>query len=262
MTHNDSSNVGCYDGVKAEIRINGLRIKFSQKYLQKIKRRIQYIKYCYRTLTFNSFREPTIDLILENLLVPLGQFSEKYLARASVLFIPVVHVMVLYTAYIFLIELSDIWSLLVHIFGHYLLIQILFNYNFACFTRPGFIVDQLSTSLNSEKLEKCRKCGVFRPIRAHHCSSCGKCVLQMDHHCPWINNCVGLFNHRYFFNFCLFTTFGLLFVILFTFPFYTSLRYYYSRMTHYMTHHLYIGNTTPRNHHFGIFSQNRKLRKI
>jgi hypothetical protein len=115
MTHNDSSNVGCYDGVKAEIRINGLRIKFSQKYLQKIKRRIQYIKYCYRTLTFNSFREPTIDLILENLLVPLGQFSgnnltpwltsnfclEKYLARASVLFIPVVHVMVLYTAYIY-----------------------------------------------------------------------------------------------------------------------------------------------------------------
>lgn len=27
----------------------------------------------------------------------------------------------------------------------------------------------------------CRKCGVWKPDRAHHCSSCGHCVLKMDH---------------------------------------------------------------------------------
>lgn len=57
---------------------------------------------------------------------------------------------------------------------------------------------------------KCRKCKVTRPLRAHHCGACGTCVLKMDHHCPWINNCVGHANHRYFLNFLLYTTFMLL----------------------------------------------------
>ena len=32
----------------------------------------------------------------------------------------------------------------------------------------------------------CRKCKVFKPPRAHHCSICQRCVLKMDHHCPWV----------------------------------------------------------------------------
>lgn len=31
----------------------------------------------------------------------------------------------------------------------------------------------------------CNKCRIFKPDRAHHCSSCSRCVLQMDHHCPF-----------------------------------------------------------------------------
>jgi len=47
-------------------------------------------------------------------------------------------------------------------------------------------------------LRFCRKCRVYKPDRAHHCSDCNRCVLKMDHHCPWINNCVGFANQKYF----------------------------------------------------------------
>ena len=59
-------------------------------------------------------------------------------------------------------------------------------------------------------------------------SSCHKCVLLMDHHCPWIHNCVGLFNRRYFFNFCFFTTIGLYFVAISLLPYYISLKQHYN----------------------------------
>ena len=58
----------------------------------------------------------------------------------------------------------------------------------------------------------CRKCIFPKPIRAHHCSICARCILNQDHHCPWINNCVGHLNHRYFFQFCFFLTFGAFYV--------------------------------------------------
>jgi palmitoyltransferase ZDHHC2/15/20 len=31
----------------------------------------------------------------------------------------------------------------------------------------------------------CKKCGEWKPERAHHCSVSGRCVLRMDHHCLW-----------------------------------------------------------------------------
>jgi hypothetical protein len=51
----------------------------------------------------------------------------------------------------------------------------------------------------------CRKCNVFKPVRAHHCSQCNRCVVKMDHHCPWVNNCVGISNHKLFCLFCFWT---------------------------------------------------------
>ncbi|KAJ7048655.1 DHHC palmitoyltransferase-domain-containing protein [Mycena amicta] len=47
-------------------------------------------------------------------------------------------------------------------------------------------------------LTKCRRCGVIRPERAHHCRICNRCVLKYDHHCPGINQCVGVHNERHF----------------------------------------------------------------
>lgn len=47
----------------------------------------------------------------------------------------------------------------------------------------------------------CTKCSVWKPDRAHHCSSSGKCILKMDHYCPWFSICIGFFNYKFFVQF-------------------------------------------------------------
>lgn len=59
----------------------------------------------------------------------------------------------------------------------------------------------------------CEKCQEVKPPRSHHCSICKECVLRMDHHCPWIGNCVGLKNHKFFWNFLLYTTISAIFIL-------------------------------------------------
>lgn len=60
----------------------------------------------------------------------------------------------------------------------------------------------------------CDKCKQVKPPRSHHCSICGSCIFRMDHHCPWVGTCVGLHNHKYFFNFLMYTAIGCLTVAL------------------------------------------------
>lgn len=79
--------------------------------------------------------------------------------------------------------------------------NLLFNYILCIFVGPG-------NPQNITGMQKCRKCELSKPLRAHHCGICGKCVLKMDHHCPWINTCVGLKNHRYFVLFLTYTWVG------------------------------------------------------
>ena len=65
----------------------------------------------------------------------------------------------------YLIEFNEFWSWFQKIFGSYLLLQILFNYNFACFTSPGYIINDVY-ACNSVKT--CAKCNLPKPPRAHH----------------------------------------------------------------------------------------------
>lgn len=56
-------------------------------------------------------------------------------------------------------------------------------------------------SLSTTTIKYCLTCRVFRPPRAHHCSSCGYCVDVYDHHCIWLNACVGIGNYPHFVTF-------------------------------------------------------------
>uniref|UniRef100_H2YDA2 Palmitoyltransferase n=1 Tax=Ciona savignyi TaxID=51511 RepID=H2YDA2_CIOSA len=106
---------------------------------------------------------------------------------------------------------STLYSHLHVLYGHYLLMMILFHYYKAVRTDPGKPPLQPPgvplTSL-------CKRCILPKPPRTHHCSVCKNCRLKMDHHCPWINNCVGHFNHRYFMSFCIFMVMGTIYVSL------------------------------------------------
>ncbi|CED84005.1 Predicted DHHC-type Zn-finger protein [Phaffia rhodozyma] len=58
----------------------------------------------------------------------------------------------------------------------------------------------------------CRKCGVGKPDRCHHCSTCGRCILKMDHHCLWLGTCIGAKNYRSFVLFLVYTMLYCVFV--------------------------------------------------
>lgn len=71
---------------------------------------------------------------------------------------------------------------------------------------PNYITDNCLTLKKDGRFRVCQDCKVWKPDRAHHCSSCQKCILKMDHHCPWFGECVGFRNHRYFTQFLTYTT--------------------------------------------------------
>ncbi|XP_064631480.1 palmitoyltransferase ZDHHC16-like [Lineus longissimus] len=105
------------------------------------------------------------------------------------------------------------WTIYHLIFGHWLLVNIVFHYFMGAFTDPGQPPESIPESVSI-----CKKCIAPKPPRAHHCSICNKCVLKMDHHCPWLNNCVGHYNHRYFFMFCFYMFLGSLYVTVSAYP--------------------------------------------
>ncbi|KAJ4462792.1 putative DHHC zinc finger domain [Paratrimastix pyriformis] len=64
----------------------------------------------------------------------------------------------------------------------------------------------------------CRRCGIRKPLRAHHCRQCGGCIRKMDHHCPWIAGCVGEANMRFFVLFMVYLYIGALYVVVMALP--------------------------------------------
>ena len=72
--------------------------------------------------------------------------------------------------------------------------------------------------LDKDKIEGktivfCKKCRVFRGLRAHHCYICNKCSEKMDHHCHVIKNCVGKKNYKFFLSYLLSVTSSSFFIL-------------------------------------------------
>lgn len=109
-------------------------------------------------------------------------------------------------------EKSAIGTVLLVIFGYWLLVNNVFHYYMAAFTSPGLPpevskIENLKIWLLSwqwvskilfffpqkqlyEAVSICKKCLTPKPPRTHHCSICNKCVLKMDHHCReyWVES--------------------------------------------------------------------------
>lgn len=116
--------------------------------------------------------------------------------------------------------------------GHWILFNVIFHYYMGCYVSPGLPPEGVFIP---EAVSICKKCIAPKPPRTHHCSVCNKCILKMDHHCrillsscifikdifflniilAWLNNCVGFYNHRHFFLYMAYTTFGVSFIITF-----------------------------------------------
>jgi len=105
-----------------------------------------------------------------------------------------------------------VWGLIV--FGHYLLINVIFHFLMALTISPGV---PPSDRILQEVTSICKKCIAPKPPRTHHCSVCNNCMLKMDHHCPWLNNCIGHYNHRHFFLYMTFMVIGCAFLMSFGF---------------------------------------------
>eukprot|EP00039_Didymoeca_costata_P021564 m.344856 g.344856 ORF g.344856 m.344856 type:complete len:317 (+) comp25339_c0_seq1:166-1116(+) len=64
----------------------------------------------------------------------------------------------------------------------------------------------------------CRHCPGARPRGAFHCHICNGCIEGFDHHCPFVKNCIGVKNYTYFFFFLVYSTAGMIYSSMLTFP--------------------------------------------
>ena len=69
-----------------------------------------------------------------------------------------------------------------------------------------FPISKSEAEQNFLKTTECKKCGIIRPIRSHHCSICKKCIDKLDHHCFLLNNCIGRKNYKFFFSYLFLST--------------------------------------------------------
>ena len=100
------------------------------------------------------------------------------------------------------------------------MILLIFVYHQICALRNFYLGIYTSSEVKIKndyktKTTICKRCGIERPIRSHHCSICNKCIERMDHHCYFMNNCIGKKNYKYFFRYLLLSlinAFGAIFI--------------------------------------------------
>jgi len=176
------------------------------------------LKIHFLTLFYNSHISK--DYIFDTLIQPAFWLVDQSTSLVGPLF--VIAVTILTFTVIFIAFLIGLPYYLQHkhflltasliVLGHYLMLNIGFNYWMALTTHPGLPpIDKILP----EVVSICKKCIAPKPPRSHHCSICNKCILKMDHHCPWLNNCVGHHNHRYFFLYMVYMVTGCAYIMAF-----------------------------------------------
>ncbi|XP_033113400.1 palmitoyltransferase ZDHHC16-like [Anneissia japonica] len=195
-----------------------------------------------KSVTFNSFssKNAVLDAAMEPIFWTVDKVA-KYLGPMFVVMVTglTTSVVLIYYFYVLPYYIEDQIGLVVPfllVVGHWLLVNIIFNYYKGVRTSPG------CPPVNNSEIGAatiCKRCIGPKPARTHHCSVCNKCVLKMDHHCPWLNNCVGHFNHRYFIQFCVFMLMGTIFVSISVWPLFKQeffdIEKTYANIVHYLS---------------------------
>ncbi|XP_076364565.1 palmitoyltransferase ZDHHC16 isoform X3 [Tachypleus tridentatus] len=188
-----------------------------KRLLETVKEKCYLIKYTIYSLFYNSFLDIYYigDICMEPLIWFVDHFTKSLgpIFVAGVVFLTLSVVAIAYVIGLpYWISHSLSVTIVAVTIGHWLLVNIIFHYYMAFKTLPGYPPEGI---LISEAVSICKKCIAPKPPRTHHCSVCDHCILKMDHHCPWLNNCIGHFNHRYFFLFCVYMWFGVIFLMFF-----------------------------------------------
>jgi palmitoyltransferase len=197
--------------VKITFRLPNLSVK-------KISNSYNYLWLCVKSLFYNEHLSQSYlaDILLQPIfkLVDSRIFS-RYLGRFFVFIVWLLTSIVVYTCYVvgfpYYWQKSRTLTIILLIFGNYLLVNVIFHYVMAAMTDPGML--QFEIAFNAVSF--CKKCFLPRGQRTHHCSICNRCVLKFDHHCSFLNKCVGHYNHRYFFLYMLYTVIGVMFIAIF-----------------------------------------------
>ncbi|XP_077992527.1 palmitoyltransferase ZDHHC16-like [Glandiceps talaboti] len=187
----------------------------------KMRQRVDVVCLTAQSLYSNAFSSSS--LCLDTAMQPVILIVDSVVRRLGPVFVVLVvclttTVVMIFYVYIlpYVFTCGVHWVLFHLIFGHYLLMNIIFHYYKGVTTLPGKPPEGNLKSIGITSV--CRKCLSPKPPRTHHCSVCNRCVLKMDHHCPWLNNCVGHYNHRYFLQFCIFMWIGTVYVSISAWP--------------------------------------------
>ncbi|KAI9708542.1 MAG: palmitoyltransferase pfa5 [Chrysothrix sp. TS-e1954] len=62
----------------------------------------------------------------------------------------------------------------------------------------------------------CSTCKIWKPDRSHHCSEVNRCVYKMDHYCPWAGGIISETNFKFFVQFCTYSAFYCLYILIAT----------------------------------------------